>query len=316
MRILITGGFGYVGARLAVHLAKAGHKITLGTRQTISSPNWLSDSKVVELIWDDQLKLQENCKGIDIIIHAAGMNSKDCIADPVSALAFNGLATTRLVSAACIAKVKKFIYLSTAHVYSDPLMGVISEKNCPKNLHPYATSHLAGEYSILNAHFSKKIEGIVVRLSNSFGPPIHKDVDCWGLLINDLCRQALETRNMKLETSGLQKRDFIALSDVCKIIEYLANIQLEHNQPNIFNVGSGLSESVIEIAQLIQQQCFRVIGFRPELHLKKIELEEQFTELHYKSDNLKSIGIDFKAIDKELEIYQLLKFCEATFPER
>ena len=86
------------------------------------------------------------------------MNSQDCANDPVAALEFNGVATTRLVSAALSSGVKKFIYLSTAHIYSSPLVGKISEETYPKNFHPYATSHLAGEMAVLKAYKKKKLK--------------------------------------------------------------------------------------------------------------------------------------------------------------
>jgi UDP-glucose 4-epimerase len=144
MRILVIGGFGFVGGRVAKHLHRAGYSIVLGTRQAYSSPEWLRQAEVVQLHWHDAAALERSCRGVDVVIHAAGMNAQDCAADPVSALEFNGLATARLLAAAIRAGVQRFIYLSTAHVYASPLVGTITENTCPRNLHPYATSHLGG----------------------------------------------------------------------------------------------------------------------------------------------------------------------------
>jgi UDP-glucose 4-epimerase len=88
MRILITGGFGFVGGRLAVHLAQVGHKIILGTRHSTASPEWLPHAEVAKIAWDDEVALERLCDGVDVIIHAAGMNAQDCATDPVAALAF------------------------------------------------------------------------------------------------------------------------------------------------------------------------------------------------------------------------------------
>jgi UDP-glucose 4-epimerase len=95
MHILITGGFGFVGGRIAMHLGQLGHQIILGTRHSIASPDWLPQAEVSKIVWDDEVVLERSCEGVDLIIHAAGMNAKDCNTDPVSALAFNGLATAR-----------------------------------------------------------------------------------------------------------------------------------------------------------------------------------------------------------------------------
>ena len=59
------------------------------------------------------------CLDVDVVVHAAGMNAKDCLADPVAAH-FNGVATARFAAAASKAGVEKFIYLSTIHVYASP----------------------------------------------------------------------------------------------------------------------------------------------------------------------------------------------------
>src|SRR3546814_17036700 len=93
------------------------------------------------------------------------MNAQNCAANPVEALEFNGVATARLVQAAARVGIRRFIYLSTAHVYCAPLTGTITEDTCPRNLHPYATSHLAGENAVLSAVQAGEISGMVLRLS-------------------------------------------------------------------------------------------------------------------------------------------------------
>ena len=296
MRILITGGFGFVGGRLAVHLAQAGHQIILGTRHSMTAPDWLPQAEVTKNAWDDEVALERNCDGVDIIIHAAGMNAQDCATDPVATLAFNGLATTKLVAAASRASVKKFIYLSTAHVYASPLAGVVTEETCPRNLHPYATSHLAGEHAVLNAYLRSELHGIILRLSNAFGAPMHKDVDCWMLLVNDLCRQAVQTHKLVLQSSGLQHRDFIGLTEVCRVVEKLLDSD-QLKQSNLFNVGTGVSQSVLGMAQLIQQRCTEVLGFTPVLQHKKSVVDEQSLTLTYRTNNLNALGIYCKSPD-------------------
>ncbi len=312
MNILITGGFGFVGGRLAAYLAQAGHKITLGTRHPIAPPSWLAQAEVAKIVWDDEVALELSCKGIDIIIHAAGMNAQDCAADPVAALAFNGLATARLVEAANQASVKKFIYLSTAHVYASPLVGTIDEETCQRNLHPYATSHLAGENAVLSTNSRGEMQGIVLRMSNAFGAPMHKDVNCWMLLVNDMCKQAVQTRQMILQSSGLQHRDFISLTDVCCVLEKLVD-SAALNQANVFNVGAGVSQSVLEMAQLIRQRCVEVLGFSPKLQHKQRGKDEKHSSLTYCSNNLNALGITGKSKTKALEIDQLLRFCRTAF---
>jgi UDP-glucose 4-epimerase len=313
MRILITGGFGFVGGRLAVHLAQAGYQIVLGSRNAINPAVWLPQAEVSQIIWDDDRMLERSCNNIDVVIQAAGMNAQECAADPVAAFAFNGVATARLVAAACRAGVKKFIYLSTAHVYASPLEGIITEETCPRNLHPYATSHLAGEHAVLSASQLGKIEGIVLRLSNAFGAPMHKDVNCWMLLVNDLCKQAVQTGRLVLQTSGLQQRNFIGLTEVCRVTEHFSVGHSESEPAGVFNVGAGMSQSVLEMAQLIQKRCVQVLGFEPILQCVQEGVNEQHSLLTFQSDNLAAFDLNSNGLENTTEIDSLLRFCQIAF---
>jgi UDP-glucose 4-epimerase len=315
MRILITGGFGFVGGRLAVHLMHAGHQIVLGSRNPVPAPVWLPEAEVSLIEWDDSCALEYSCKSVDVVIQAAGMNAQDCASDPVAALAFNGAATARLVAAASRAGVKRFIYLSTAHVYASPLLGTITEDSCPRNLHPYATSHLAGEHAVLGASLQGKIQGIVLRLSNAFGAPVHRDVNCWMLLVNELCKQAVQMRKLVLRSSGLQQRDFVSMAQVCHVAKYFT---VDHGlsiQPFIFNVGAGESQSVIAVAHLIQQRCVQVLGFEPTLQRVKGGVDERHAPLTYRTDNLAALGIKLDSLDSMAEIDRLLRFCQSKFTQ-
>ena len=111
MRILITGGFGFIGGRIAAYLSQAGHQVLLGSRNERNPPVWLPQAEVVKSQWGDECAIQNSCEGVDVIVHAAGMNAQDCAADPIAAYDFNGVATKRLVEAASRVGVKKFIYL-------------------------------------------------------------------------------------------------------------------------------------------------------------------------------------------------------------
>jgi UDP-glucose 4-epimerase len=312
MRVLITGGFGFVGGRLAQHLQQIGHNVVLGSRSVRSAPDrGLPGASVAVVDWANIEALKKICDGVDVVIQAAGMNARECEAHPREALEVNGLNTARLLEAAIAVDVGRFVYLSTAHVYASPLVGSISESSCPRNLHPYATSHLAGENPVLRAGMEGLIEGVVVRLSNAFGAPVHKDVNCWGLLMNDLCKQSVENGQIKLRSSGAQQRDFIAMTEVCGVLERLCLSSIRLPQPGIVNLGSGVSQSVLEMAQLVQLRCKQVLGFEPELR-RPPGLDERNKSLYYGADRLADMGIQVKP-DNRSEIDGLLMFCQATY---
>jgi len=306
MRILITGGFGYVGGRLAQQLNNEGHQVIIGSRNICDSPSWMPKVKVVQTDWNNGHSLEKICKGIDVVIHTAGMNVQDCDSDPVRALEFNGLATARLVSAAVRVGVKRFIYLSTAHVYSSPLTGNISEVSCPRNLNPYSTSHLAGENVVLNANQRGEIEGIVFRLSNAFGLPMDMNVNCWMLLVNDLCRQVVKTGKIILRSSGMQQRNFITLNNVCRATSYFLNLQKDALLDGLFNVGDDCSISVFDMAEIVASCSKVVLGFKPKIERVEPKINEKTVELQYNISKLKSTGfVLIGSLDDE--IIQTLK---------
>lgn len=312
MRILITGGFGFVGGRLGQYLHNAGHQVVLGSRAASSPPDWLPQAKVVYTDWNNGCTLEQICNGVDVVIHAAGMNAQDCVANPIAALECNGLATARIVDAASRAGVKRFIYLSTAHVYASPLVGVVTEENCPRNLHPYAASHLAGENALMGFSQRGQIEGVVLRLSNAFGAPVHKDVNCWQLLVNDLCRQAIETQKMVLHSSGLQQRDFVAMTGVCHVIECLSSRDFDSAALGVVNLGSGVSQSVFEMVQLVRQRCEVVLGFAPQIQRPVGSTDKKYEALEFRTDKLAVMGLEV-VVDSNIEIDGLLTFCHASF---
>ncbi len=312
MRILITGGLGFVGGRLATYLSSFGHQIVIASRSKHDPPIWLPTARMIQLNWDVESSLREACENIDVVVHAAGMNSRDCEKNPEKALEFNGSATQRLVNASVAAQVKRFVYLSTAHVYGHPLNGSITEDTTPKNQHPYATSHLAGEEAVLAASIGGKIDGIVLRFSNVFGAPTHKDVNCWMLLVNDLCKQAIMTQRIIIRSSGAQQRNFLTMSDACIVIASAIFNDIEIRVPKILNVGSGESTTIFEMAITIQERCQEVFGIFPQIETLSPEKKLDYPKLSYGSLFRLSV-LDKIKNDKKREIDALLNFCKDSF---
>ena len=91
------------------------------------------ESNTVEINWNDFKELTDICLNVDVVIHTAGMNARDCENNPKDAMLFNGSRTGDFIRASKKAGVKKFIYLSTVHVYSPALTGYITEQSIAKN---------------------------------------------------------------------------------------------------------------------------------------------------------------------------------------
>ena len=90
--ILLTGGLGYIGGRLAIELVAAKYKIYCGTRHPNPiPPKWLPQMQMIQLDWNSEKSIQKACSKVQAIIHLAGMNENDSDKDPIAALQSNGL---------------------------------------------------------------------------------------------------------------------------------------------------------------------------------------------------------------------------------
>lgn len=314
-RMLITGGLGYIGGRLAQALAILPEvKVVLGTRTNQEPPDWLPNASVEITCWNDFKILRKGCEGVHTVLHLAAMNEIDSERDPVGALEINGIATARLLEAAKAENVKRFVYFSTAHVYSSPLVGDIDETICPRPSHPYATSHRAAEDLVLSAHDKGLLNGIVLRVSNSFGAPAHIGVNRWTLLVNDLCKQAANTGELRLRSPGLQRRDFITLTDVSRAAVHLLGLSREELNDGVFNVGGAWTPTVFEMAGLVASRCELVLGFRPKIIRPNPAASDAAHSLNYRINKLLATGFQLTK-NHETEIDATLRMC-AIFSTR
>jgi UDP-glucose 4-epimerase len=310
--VLVTGACGYVGGRVAAVLAESGYQVYCGTRKAdLSPPDWLPSMRMVYIDWHSDEMLVEACRGMDFIIHLAAMNEIESAEDPVAALAMNGVSTLRLLNASIAAGVRRFLYFSTAHVYGAPLQGEVNELTLPRPTHPYAISHKVAEDFILAAHDLRKIEGVVIRLSNGFGAPVTPKIDRWTLLVNDLCRQAVENGELRLKSSGEQLRDFITLGNVARAVTHLMSLDRHSLADGLFNLGSGKAVSILEMAEKVVSRWKVLSGneiqiIRPSSNISKA------LPLDYQSNKLGSTGFTLLS-DHDEEIDATLKLCKKTY---
>lgn len=313
MKVLVTGAYGFLGGRVSKFLSeRCAADVVLGARAPGVGVSWLPVATVAQTNWAEPETLKSACHGADAVVHLAGLNAQDCYRDPVLALEVNGLATARLLRAAIESGVQRFLYVSTAHVYG-PMAGVITEATCPRSDHPYSTSHRAAEDTVGHATSRGQIDGLVVRLSNGFGAPMDAAANCWTLLVNELCRDAVVTRRLALRSSGQQLRDWIPLDEVCRgIAHLLSTSRATLADDRLFNLGVEWSLSVWQMALLVQDRCEHVLGYRPQLVAPADAPGELPRTFEYRIDALRRSGFEPNT-DRTSEIDRLLVFCTKAF---
>ncbi|TCV84274.1 NAD-dependent epimerase/dehydratase family protein [Sulfurirhabdus autotrophica] len=312
--VLLTGAMGYVGGRIAQTLAeKNSGTLRMASRTPpIHRPVWLARGEMVALDLFSDEDLQKACSGVNCIVHFAAMNEIDCAQYPQQALQVNGLGTLRLLQAAISAGVERFIYFSTAHVYGAPLVGDIDEELLPRPIHPYAITHRVAEDFVLAAHDCGDLTGIVVRLSNGLGAPTHPEVNRWTLIGNDLCRQAVQNKELTLRSSGLQWRDFVTMTDVGRAVLHLMGLSKSACGNGLFNLGGANSMRIIDLATHIAERCGEVLGYVPPITRPQPNFSEKDIGLTYRMDKLLSTGFKLSGNFDE-EVDATLRLCNQYF---
>lgn len=314
-RVLITGGFGYLGGRIATGVVRDGWQVRLASRQTYGPPAWLPEAETIALDVLQPNTFAAALGGVQAVVHLAALNEIESNANPEAALLVNTLGSLHLLEAAIRAGIEKFIFFSTAHIYGAPLVGHITECSLPRPVHPYAITHRAAEDFVLAAHNRKAITGIVVRLSNGFGVPMHSGVDRWTLLVNDLCLQAVQNKKLTLRSRGLQQRDFIALHDVGRAVSHFLNLPRLGCDDGLFNLGGECAMTVWEMARRIARCCSKTLGYLPEIIRPDPESQERTVALQYDISKLKRSGFVVNG-NMDCEITRTLAMCVAMQSER
>ncbi len=314
--ILLTGGLGYVGGRVTKCLAgNPDFELFVTSRKPARAdlPEWLDKDHCLPLDVLNDEEIEKACKNIDMVIHFAALNEIESVQNPEKALLINGLGSLKLVRSAEKAGVTRFVYFSTAHVYRSPLEGTITESTIPRPVHPYAISHRTAEDFVLAATRPDRFQGIVLRLSNSIGAPINTRVNRWSLIGNDLCRQAVTAKAMTLKTSGVQERDFIALSDVGRAVSHMIGLPEDLLGDGIFNLGGENTLSVLQLAIKIQDRCNQMFNFIPPISRPEPVPGIGSIPLDYSIGKLKSTGFCLMGcLDKEID--ETLIFCQDQDP--
>lgn len=304
-RILITGGLGNLGSWITKYLASLNYEIIVLSRKETNLIENISYNFIkCDITNINELEISLNFD-IDYCIHLASYNEFFDDNYPKKALEINTLGTRNLLQVLSEKKIKKFIYLSTFHVYGK-YEGRIDE-NCdlaPKN--DYASTHLFAEYYVQQFSFTHKIDFLILRLTNSYGTPTFVDSNKWYLILNDLAKSAYENKEILISSNGKVLRDFIYMEDVAISIERLLNSKVTNE---IFNLSYGKSFSILSLARLIKIQYENRYNSPIEITINENDKKE-YSNLIVENTKLKSYINFFPRIEFENEINKIFTLLE------
>lgn len=260
MRVIITGGAGYIGSTLSVELLKRGDEVVcLDNLSRGDYKRLIKLNKGKDLILDTadirHLKTfmdKVNSYGpIDAIVHlAATVGVKECRERPYEAIKTNISGTLNVLEAAKENNVDRVILASTAAVFGNPVMTPIDESHPREPLNLYGITKAASE-QIFNIY--NKNHGLctsVLRFSNIYGVGLFT---YWKSLIPKFIRLATEGKPLTVYGKGDQSRDFIHVRDVAQALCLALNASTEVISGELFNIGSGEGTSIKEITEIISE---------------------------------------------------------------
>jgi len=309
-RVLITGGLGYLGRRLGTSLAASGCEVRLLTRRTGEVTD-LAGGEVVRFQTSWEAQGPELLAGVTAVVHLGDPDEKQCAADPV-ARAHEAFAFTHGLARACQQqRVPRLVYASTIHVYGTALCGEVTEATVPCPAHPYGIIKRTGEDIVSAASRTGGAGSVILRLANGFGAPAARDITRWSLVVNDLCRQAVERRCLEVRADPRTVRNFVTLRDICGAIHHFLGHPLAERGTECFHVGSSRATSLGEMAALVQARCAAVLGYAPELRLAPAGTQP-VAALHYSLRRLSEAGFTPRE-DFASEIDDTLRGCARWF---
>lgn len=263
MRVLVTGGLGYLGAHVAERLAGAGHEVRiLGRSARPEADEWLKRFEFLPADVADAAAVADACEGMDAVVHTAALNAAASDADDRAALEVNGWGTRNVLESARRHEVMRFVYLSTFHVYGPAAaQSPLDESVAPAPVTDYALTHLLGEAYCRRYSARHGVPCVVLRLSNGYGAPVFPFCDCWTLAANDFCRQAVLGGEIVLATAGDAARDFVAVSDIAAAVDLaVTHPDAASDCPGVYNVGSARSMTIREMAEAAARVASEVLG--------------------------------------------------------
>lgn len=249
MRVLVTGGAGFIGSHIARHFGTSGHEVVaLDNLRTGFAENLagIPNLRFVKASVADRDACRDACRGCRYVFHLAALVSvPESVERPRETVDINVHGLLNVLDAAREAGAEKVVLSSSAAVYGRSPRIPSAETDPPAPLSPYAITKLDGEYYLDLYAREFSLPTASLRYFNVFGEGQRPD-SAYAAAIPAFVKRAVAGLDLTIFGSGEQTRDFIYVGDVVA-----ANVLAAERGAGVYNVAHGNGTSVNELAREI-----------------------------------------------------------------
>jgi len=289
MKIMVTGGSGFVGSYLCEKYVKEGHEVVCvdnflnGCLENLESIRGNKRFKLIKGDIRDTKLLEKTLKGVDVVFHLAAQIHVDrSYLEPHMTFDINVMGTQNVLEVARKMDVGKVIHASTSEVYGSALYAPIDELHQLNAPHPYGASKIGAD-RMCNAYMHTYGMNIgLMRLFNIFGPR-QRDVG-YGGVISIFARRILTNEQPVIFGDGKQTRDYTYIDDAVRAYDSVLKCKNKIMEP--VNFGTGKEVTINDIAKKLLKLCGK------EKKMKAVHVEPRIGEVRRliaNSDKAKAI---------------------------
>lgn len=258
MKVLITGGAGFIGSHIAQHFQGKADVVLLDNFRTGFKSNLENlNVELIEASITDTDAIKKAVKNVDYIFHLAAMVSvPESMDNPQECVEINTQGTLNLLKAASDSGVKKLVLSSSSAIYGNNPVLPKKENMYPEPMSPYAITKLDGEYYCQMFNDNNWLNTVSLRYFNVFGPRQNPKSQ-YAAAIPIFITKAIANEDVTIFGDGQQTRDFVYVKDVVAANAFFAMNDLA----GVYNVAYGKSITV----QALAEDIVKMLGSQSQI---------------------------------------------------